>query len=93
MFFFSISMALTVFLCFLGKDCILTLSRIKSSDESETAAGVSSNVFIFTFIVFLIQVLLQTHQTGAIFLGVSPLFQLSENREKLQRFISQYLYN
>uniref|UniRef100_A0A3B5QB70 Glycerol-3-phosphate acyltransferase 2, mitochondrial n=1 Tax=Xiphophorus maculatus TaxID=8083 RepID=A0A3B5QB70_XIPMA len=39
------------------------------------------------------QVLLQTRQTGAIFLGVSPLFQLSENREKLQRFISQYLYN
>ncbi|XP_027889789.1 glycerol-3-phosphate acyltransferase 2, mitochondrial isoform X2 [Xiphophorus couchianus] len=38
-------------------------------------------------------VLLQTRQTGAIFLGVSPLFQLSENREKLQRFISQYLYN
>uniref|UniRef100_A0A3P9P8J8 Glycerol-3-phosphate acyltransferase 2, mitochondrial n=1 Tax=Poecilia reticulata TaxID=8081 RepID=A0A3P9P8J8_POERE len=38
-------------------------------------------------------VLLQTRQTGAVFLGVSPLFQLSENREKLQRFISQYLYN
>uniref|UniRef100_A0A3B3V466 Glycerol-3-phosphate acyltransferase 2, mitochondrial n=1 Tax=Poecilia latipinna TaxID=48699 RepID=A0A3B3V466_9TELE len=38
-------------------------------------------------------VLLQTRQTGTVFLGVSPLFQLSENREKLQRFISQYLYN
>ncbi|KAK5622076.1 hypothetical protein CRENBAI_010975 [Crenichthys baileyi] len=38
-------------------------------------------------------VLLQMYQTGGIFLGVSPLFQLSENRQKLQRFISQYLYN
>ncbi|KAM4745730.1 glycerol-3-phosphate acyltransferase 2, mitochondrial [Anableps anableps] len=38
-------------------------------------------------------VLLQKRQTGGIFLGVSPLFQLSENREKLYRFFSQYLYN
>uniref|UniRef100_A0A3Q2R370 Glycerol-3-phosphate acyltransferase 2, mitochondrial n=1 Tax=Fundulus heteroclitus TaxID=8078 RepID=A0A3Q2R370_FUNHE len=38
-------------------------------------------------------VLLQKRETGGIFLGVSPLFQLSENRQKLQRFISQYLYN
>ncbi|XP_026198340.1 glycerol-3-phosphate acyltransferase 2, mitochondrial isoform X2 [Anabas testudineus] len=27
------------------------------------------------------------------FLGVSPLFQVSENRQKLHHFISQYLYN
>ncbi|XP_024860876.1 glycerol-3-phosphate acyltransferase 2, mitochondrial [Kryptolebias marmoratus] len=38
-------------------------------------------------------VLSEERQTGGNFLGVSPLFQLSENREKLQRFISQYLYN
>ncbi|XP_038133128.1 glycerol-3-phosphate acyltransferase 2, mitochondrial [Cyprinodon tularosa] len=38
-------------------------------------------------------VLLQMRETGGIFLGVSPLFQLSENRQKLQCFISQYLYN
>uniref|UniRef100_A0A3Q3EPD0 Glycerol-3-phosphate acyltransferase 2, mitochondrial n=1 Tax=Kryptolebias marmoratus TaxID=37003 RepID=A0A3Q3EPD0_KRYMA len=43
--------------------------------------------------LFLIQVLSEERQTGGNFLGVSPLFQLSENREKLQRFISQYLYN
>uniref|UniRef100_A0A3Q0R6A2 Glycerol-3-phosphate acyltransferase 2, mitochondrial n=1 Tax=Amphilophus citrinellus TaxID=61819 RepID=A0A3Q0R6A2_AMPCI len=29
----------------------------------------------------------------SVFLTVSPLFQLSENRQKLHRFISQYLYN
>ncbi|XP_028270585.1 glycerol-3-phosphate acyltransferase 2, mitochondrial [Parambassis ranga] len=28
-----------------------------------------------------------------VFLGVTPLFQLSENRQKLHHFISQYLYN
>ncbi|XP_037536216.1 glycerol-3-phosphate acyltransferase 2, mitochondrial [Nematolebias whitei] len=38
-------------------------------------------------------VLVEKRQTGGNFLGVSPLFQLSENREKLHRFISQYLYN
>ncbi|XP_034026562.1 glycerol-3-phosphate acyltransferase 2, mitochondrial [Thalassophryne amazonica] len=38
-------------------------------------------------------VLLEERQSGGIFLGVSPLFQLSENRQKLHRFISQYLYN
>ncbi|XP_032371859.1 glycerol-3-phosphate acyltransferase 2, mitochondrial isoform X1 [Etheostoma spectabile] len=38
-------------------------------------------------------VLSQECQKGGVFLGVSPLFQLSENRQKLHRFISQYLYN
>ncbi|KAM4577507.1 glycerol-3-phosphate acyltransferase 2, mitochondrial [Odontesthes bonariensis] len=38
-------------------------------------------------------VLLEERQAGGIFLGLSPLFQLSENRQKLHRFISQYLYN
>ncbi|XP_051279450.1 glycerol-3-phosphate acyltransferase 2, mitochondrial isoform X2 [Dicentrarchus labrax] len=38
-------------------------------------------------------VLSEEHQKGGVFLGVSPLFQLSENRQKLHRFISQYLYN
>uniref|UniRef100_A0A3Q3WHU6 Uncharacterized protein n=1 Tax=Mola mola TaxID=94237 RepID=A0A3Q3WHU6_MOLML len=43
---------------------------------------------------YLLQVLLEEHQKeGSVFLGVSPLFQLSENRQKLTRFISQYLYN
>ncbi|KAM7415945.1 hypothetical protein PAMA_018150 [Pampus argenteus] len=37
-------------------------------------------------------VLLEEQQKGGVFLGVSPLFQLSENRLKLYRFISQYLY-
>ncbi|KAI3372700.1 hypothetical protein L3Q82_023161 [Scortum barcoo] len=38
-------------------------------------------------------VLSEGRQRGGVFLGVSPLFQLSENRQKLHRFISQYLYN
>eukprot|EP00064_Thunnus_orientalis_P014371 superscaffoldBa00002481_g14415 len=38
-------------------------------------------------------VLLEEQQKGGVLLGVSPLFQLSENRKKLHRFISQYLYN
>ncbi|XP_041855719.1 glycerol-3-phosphate acyltransferase 2, mitochondrial isoform X2 [Melanotaenia boesemani] len=38
-------------------------------------------------------VILEERQTGGVVLGVSPLFQLSENRQKLHRFISQYLYN
>uniref|UniRef100_UPI0037E72BF9 glycerol-3-phosphate acyltransferase 2, mitochondrial n=1 Tax=Semicossyphus pulcher TaxID=241346 RepID=UPI0037E72BF9 len=38
-------------------------------------------------------VLSEERQEGGVFLGISPLFQLSENRQKLQRFISQYLYN
>ncbi|XP_028434259.1 glycerol-3-phosphate acyltransferase 2, mitochondrial isoform X2 [Perca flavescens] len=38
-------------------------------------------------------VLSEECQKGGVFLGVSPLFQLSENRQKLHRFISQYLYN
>uniref|UniRef100_A0A3B4FNK4 Glycerol-3-phosphate acyltransferase 2, mitochondrial-like n=1 Tax=Pundamilia nyererei TaxID=303518 RepID=A0A3B4FNK4_9CICH len=43
--------------------------------------------------LFSIQVLLEEWQKGGVFLAVSPLFQLSENRQKLHRFISQYLYN
>ncbi|KAM9360108.1 glycerol-3-phosphate acyltransferase 2, mitochondrial [Symphorus nematophorus] len=38
-------------------------------------------------------VLLEERQKGGVFLGVTPLFHLSENRQKLHRFISQYLYN
>ncbi|XP_069563869.1 glycerol-3-phosphate acyltransferase 2, mitochondrial [Brachyistius frenatus] len=38
-------------------------------------------------------VLSEERQKGSVFLGVSPLFQLSENRQKVHRFISQYLYN
>ncbi|XP_044051980.1 glycerol-3-phosphate acyltransferase 2, mitochondrial isoform X2 [Siniperca chuatsi] len=38
-------------------------------------------------------VLSEERQKGGVFLGISPLFQLSENRQKLHRFISQYLYN
>ncbi|XP_029016740.1 glycerol-3-phosphate acyltransferase 2, mitochondrial [Betta splendens] len=38
-------------------------------------------------------VLSEERQEGGVFLGVSPLFQLSENRQKLHCFISQYLYN
>ncbi|XP_053181829.1 glycerol-3-phosphate acyltransferase 2, mitochondrial [Scomber japonicus] len=38
-------------------------------------------------------VLLEERQKGGVFLSVSPLFQLSENRQKLHHFISQYLYN
>ncbi|CAI5649819.1 unnamed protein product [Oreochromis niloticus] len=38
-------------------------------------------------------VLLEEWQKEGVFLAVSPLFQLSENRQKLHRFISQYLYN
>ncbi|KAK2837829.1 hypothetical protein Q5P01_015041 [Channa striata] len=38
-------------------------------------------------------VLSEEPQEEGDFLGVSALFQLSENRQKLHRFISQYLYN
>ncbi|XP_029960092.1 glycerol-3-phosphate acyltransferase 2, mitochondrial [Salarias fasciatus] len=38
-------------------------------------------------------VLSERRQEEGVFLGVSPLFQLSENRQKLHRFISQYLCN
>ncbi|KAF7200600.1 glycerol-3-phosphate acyltransferase 2, mitochondrial isoform X1 [Nothobranchius furzeri] len=38
-------------------------------------------------------VLLETRQMGGDLLGVSPLFQSSENRAKLHSFISQYLFN
>ncbi|KAG7236777.1 hypothetical protein INR49_000240, partial [Caranx melampygus] len=37
-------------------------------------------------------VLLEEHQEEGVFLGVAPLFQLLENRQKLQLFVSQYLY-
>ncbi|XP_061586236.1 glycerol-3-phosphate acyltransferase 2, mitochondrial [Cololabis saira] len=36
---------------------------------------------------------LEERHAGGVVLSVSPLFQLSENRQKLHRFISQYLYN
>ncbi|TKS78315.1 Glycerol-3-phosphate acyltransferase 2, mitochondrial [Collichthys lucidus] len=38
-------------------------------------------------------VLLEERQKEGVFLDVSSLFQLSENRKKLHRFISHYLYN
>ncbi|KAK7934456.1 hypothetical protein WMY93_005352 [Mugilogobius chulae] len=38
-------------------------------------------------------VLLEKQEKGGVFLSVSPLFHSSENRQKLHRFISQYLYN
>ncbi|XP_030273196.1 glycerol-3-phosphate acyltransferase 2, mitochondrial isoform X2 [Sparus aurata] len=38
-------------------------------------------------------VLSEECQKEGVFLGVTPLFQLSENRQKLHCFISQYLYN
>ncbi|XP_035022138.2 glycerol-3-phosphate acyltransferase 2, mitochondrial [Hippoglossus stenolepis] len=38
-------------------------------------------------------VLSEERQKDGVFLGVSPLFQSSEYRQKLQRFIKQYLYN
>lgn len=38
-------------------------------------------------------VLLEKQQEGGVFFSVSPLFHSSENRQKLHRFISQYLYN
>uniref|UniRef100_A0A3B4WSN3 Glycerol-3-phosphate acyltransferase 2, mitochondrial n=1 Tax=Seriola lalandi dorsalis TaxID=1841481 RepID=A0A3B4WSN3_SERLL len=40
-----------------------------------------------------LQVLSEERQKGGVFLGIGSLFQLSENRQKLHRFISQYLYN
>uniref|UniRef100_A0A3P8TQT6 Glycerol-3-phosphate acyltransferase 2, mitochondrial n=1 Tax=Amphiprion percula TaxID=161767 RepID=A0A3P8TQT6_AMPPE len=40
-----------------------------------------------------IQVLSEERQEEGVLLGVGPLFQLSENRQKLHRFISQYLFN
>lgn len=40
-----------------------------------------------------LQVLAEECREAGGFLGVSPLFQVSENRQKLHHFISQYLYN
>uniref|UniRef100_A0A3B4TE99 Glycerol-3-phosphate acyltransferase 2, mitochondrial n=1 Tax=Seriola dumerili TaxID=41447 RepID=A0A3B4TE99_SERDU len=42
---------------------------------------------------YLFLVLSEERQKGGVFLGIGSLFQLSENRQKLHRFISQYLYN
>ncbi|KAM9822773.1 glycerol-3-phosphate acyltransferase 2, mitochondrial [Syngnathus typhle] len=36
-------------------------------------------------------VLMEERWEGGVFLGVTPLFQSTQNRQKLQRFISQYL--
>ncbi|XP_068166910.1 glycerol-3-phosphate acyltransferase 2, mitochondrial [Antennarius striatus] len=38
-------------------------------------------------------VLSEERQNGGVFLGVTPLFQLAENRQKLHNFISKYLFN
>ncbi|XP_068616937.1 glycerol-3-phosphate acyltransferase 2, mitochondrial [Brachionichthys hirsutus] len=38
-------------------------------------------------------VLSEARRDGVVFLSVSPLFQLAENRQKLHCFISQYLFN
>ncbi|XP_026178326.1 glycerol-3-phosphate acyltransferase 2, mitochondrial [Mastacembelus armatus] len=38
-------------------------------------------------------VLSEERGEGGIFLGITPLFQLSGNRQKLHRFISQYVFN
>ncbi|XP_077378158.1 glycerol-3-phosphate acyltransferase 2, mitochondrial isoform X2 [Festucalex cinctus] len=38
-------------------------------------------------------VLVEEQRDGDVFLGVTPLFQSAENRQKLQRFISQYFCN
>ncbi|XP_061672825.1 glycerol-3-phosphate acyltransferase 2, mitochondrial isoform X2 [Syngnathoides biaculeatus] len=38
-------------------------------------------------------VLMEEQREGGVFLGVTPLFQSAENRQKLHRFISQYIYN
>ncbi|XP_054629988.1 glycerol-3-phosphate acyltransferase 2, mitochondrial isoform X2 [Dunckerocampus dactyliophorus] len=38
-------------------------------------------------------VLMEEHNEDGVFLGLTSLFLLPENRQKVQRFISQYLYN
>ncbi|CAB1322114.1 unnamed protein product [Coregonus sp. 'balchen'] len=38
-------------------------------------------------------VLVEEQQRGCVFLGVSPLFQQTDNRQKLHSFVSQFLYD
>ncbi|XP_041955917.1 glycerol-3-phosphate acyltransferase 2, mitochondrial isoform X2 [Alosa sapidissima] len=38
-------------------------------------------------------VLTEESENGHVYLDLSPLFQLTENREKLHKFVSQHLYN
>lgn len=38
-------------------------------------------------------VLVEDQQRGCVFLGVSPLFQQTDNRHKLHSFVSQFLYD
>uniref|UniRef100_A0A4W5M380 Glycerol-3-phosphate acyltransferase 2, mitochondrial n=1 Tax=Hucho hucho TaxID=62062 RepID=A0A4W5M380_9TELE len=38
-------------------------------------------------------VLVEDQQRGCVFLGVSPLFQQTDNRQKLHSFVSQFLYD
>ncbi|KAL6113945.1 uncharacterized protein ACO6RY_04829 [Pungitius sinensis] len=66
-----------------------TASRAKQHYESclEEAAHIAVRSLID------LGVLLEERQSGGVSLCVAPLFQSSENRQKLQRFISQFLFN
>uniref|UniRef100_A0A8K9V2W9 Glycerol-3-phosphate acyltransferase 2, mitochondrial n=1 Tax=Oncorhynchus mykiss TaxID=8022 RepID=A0A8K9V2W9_ONCMY len=44
-------------------------------------------------VLFVCQVLVEDQQRGCVFLGVSPLFQQTDNRQKLHSFVSQFLYD
>ncbi|XP_077943251.1 glycerol-3-phosphate acyltransferase 2, mitochondrial isoform X1 [Gasterosteus aculeatus] len=66
-----------------------TASRAKQHYEScsEEAAHMAVRSLID------LGVLSEERRRGGVSLSVGPLFQSSENRQKLQRFISQYLFN
>ncbi|XP_056233149.1 glycerol-3-phosphate acyltransferase 2, mitochondrial isoform X2 [Seriola aureovittata] len=63
----------------------------KKKQHYETCSEEAAHTAVRTLID--LGVLSEERQKGGVFLGIGSLFQLSENRQKLHRFISQYLYN
>ncbi|CAJ1069119.1 glycerol-3-phosphate acyltransferase 2%2C mitochondrial isoform X2 [Xyrichtys novacula] len=63
----------------------------KKKQNYESCSGEAAHTAVRTLID--LGVLSEERQEGGVILGITPLFQLSENRQRLHRFISQYLYN
>ncbi|KAF0034075.1 hypothetical protein F2P81_014141 [Scophthalmus maximus] len=82
----------------LSRDALLPLQyagwtpegAVLDHDRSGPHRHTSASVVLFGLAQ---KVLSEERQREGVFLAVSPLFQLSENRQKLHRFITQYLYN
>ncbi|XP_071339341.1 glycerol-3-phosphate acyltransferase 2, mitochondrial isoform X2 [Trachinotus anak] len=63
----------------------------KKKEHYESCSEEAAHTAVRTLID--LGVISEEREKGGVFLGISSLFQLSENRQKLHRFISQYLYN